>query len=218
LGKIFDHEPGSRSGDSISSSGGSLTLRSAPFRTARPGDLFILLVPTGEELSELRRRQHELLQRFGGQAAVNLHVTCERFHLQTDRSRPLPEAELEASLLKLRMRLQSLRSFSIFSNGLVSYYAPFWKTHVLRWRVVETGACLAFRKFTHHSLEESGGHSHYVQHNLPTCNALVEVGVVRLSPEESHQPPFLLFTARQVRISRLQAGGVFQTLHLFELG
>jgi len=76
-------------------------------RKAQPGDFFILLVPSAQELHHLRRWQSELQAQYGGQKVDFLHITCQRFTPHNGQS----EESCIKSLFKLfRSRLAAVLS------------------------------------------------------------------------------------------------------------
>ena len=56
-------------------------------RPAQLGDICVLLEPTDQdEIRLLRQRQLALQARFGGKPIENVHLTCQRFESQDERS------------------------------------------------------------------------------------------------------------------------------------
>jgi hypothetical protein len=180
-------------------------------RVAQPGDLFILLVPNGEELVSLQQWQMDLQSQYGGRRVEPMHITVERFS---------PEHTTFAGdcLTILRPILEMVKPFPIFSDQLIQFYAPYWQQHVLRWRVQETPGWLAFKEITTLALAEVGCPSHFVRERHATCTALFLESEADLdsNPPGIHFPASL-FTAREVLISLLEAPEQFTILDTIEI-
>jgi len=100
-------------------------------RIARPGDIFLLLVPTTHELKELRERQLILQSQYGGEIVDFVHITCERFS-------PNEKKEERICIDYLKHNVTALAPFTLYAAKIVQYYAPYWGEEVLRWQVQET--------------------------------------------------------------------------------
>ena len=93
-------------------------------RLAQPGDIFVLLVPSEDELPALLQRQLALQARFGGRPQKDMHLTCQRFSLPDDRL-------LEDLIRRLETRLSAPAPFPIVALDVMQYNSPFWDTDLL---------------------------------------------------------------------------------------
>jgi len=181
------------------------------FNAAQGGDVCVILEPTEHELLKLRQRQARLQARFGGQIFPKVHVTCQRFSTEQD-------GQLQEVLNGFAETLSNVPPFQIMVASLALFYAPFWKSHVLKW-VVEPCACwLTFRQACEDALEELGCSPHYPKEQRATCTALVRVPMVPVEDLAAHlDAPFGLFGARRVVLSQIKGPGAFTILRAFEL-
>jgi hypothetical protein len=180
-------------------------------RIAQPGDIFILLVPSAQELHLLRQWQTELQARFGGQMVNHLHITSQRF---TPR-----DGQLEGSCIQpIKDALGTIKSFPVFSDMLIQFCALYWGTHVLRWRVQETDAYKDFRTILDLTLSRVNCPSHFDRLRHASCTALNLAEKVDL---EGNPPgrkfPALLFTARALLVSQLVGGNEFNIIESITL-
>jgi len=180
-------------------------------RVAQPGDIFILLVPSAQELHLLRQWQEELQTRYGGKPVSHIHITSQRFT-------PLQQDLEKTCIDKLNEDLQNLHSFPVFTDMLTQFYAPYWDTKVLRWRIQETNAYAAFRDILDNILLNINCPSHFDRQRYATCTALNMDHEVDL---ESNPPgrlfPALLFTARKLLISQLVDKNDFEIIETINL-
>ena len=180
-------------------------------RLAQTGDIFILLVPVAQDLQLLRQKQAELQAQCSGQIVDHVHITCQRFTLNHEQI----AATCIATLAK---QIGAFAPFPVFSDGLVQFRAPYWQTHVLRWRIQETEAWKSFRQFLDQSLAKHDCPSHFSRQRHSTCTTLSLDA--KVNPENYANKisfPFRLFTAREVVISQLTDDNCFAVLETIEL-
>ena len=123
-------------------------------RTARPGDVCVLLEPGEEEVHALRQRQAALQARFGGRPHARVHLTCQRFEL--------PERVPPADLIqRLAKRLAGMSPTPIIATSLVQFESPFWGTRLLRWRIEPTDPLRRFQATLEAALASLGIAPHY---------------------------------------------------------
>ena len=171
--------------------------KNSPHRIARPGDIFLLLVPSGEELVILRDKQQKLKSLYGGEIVDFVHITCERFS---------PEDGMEESFCidYLRRNVTALSSFNLYAENLVQFYAPYWEKEVLRWQVKEAENYVRLRHILAASLKETGCGSHFDLARPTTCTALRLGEKIGLKPETTFDiPSTLLFKANHLWVSKL---------------
>ena len=177
-----------------------------PHRIARPGDIFLLLVPSQEELILLREKQQGLRSVYGGKVVNFVHITCERFS---------PDNGMEESFCieYLRRNVTALSSFNLITEKLVQFYAPYWGKEVLRWQVKETDNYVQLRHILAASLQETGCSSHFDLDRPTTCTALRLGERINPKHEASFEiPPTLLFKANHVWVSKLIREDEFKIL------
>ena len=180
-------------------------------RVAKPGDVFILLVPSAQELHLLHQWQLELQARYGGQIVNHIHITSQRF---TPRL-----GVLERSCIQyLKEVLESIPSFPIITDMVIQFFAYYWDTHVLRWRVQETDAYTKFRDVLDMTLTKIDCPPHFDRLRYTSCTALNLNGEV---DQEPHPPtrtlPADLFTARDLLISQLVGSNEFKIIETITL-
>jgi hypothetical protein len=180
-------------------------------RIAQPGDIFILLGPSAQELHLLRQWQADLQTRYGGKLVNHIHITSQRF---TPQQRLLEESCVEL----LKNELQNLQSFPIFTDKLIQFYARYWDTLVLRWRVQETDTYTKFRDVLDQTLEIVQCPSHFDRQRHASCGALnldVRSDLENNPPVRNY--PAYLFTARELLISKLIGDNEFEIIETIGL-
>jgi hypothetical protein len=186
----------------------------SPHRTARPGDVCVLLEPAEEEIIELRQRQMNLQARFGGRLHERVHLTCQRFELPD-------EGLLPGLIQRLRGALVVVRPFPIVAVSPVQSYHRFWGSRLLRWRIRGSGELRRLGIIVEDTLVTAGVRPHFAVASgwEPTVvTALEAVPEVDLD----HRPqgilfPHHLFVARQAVLSRIRGRGEFEILETIRL-
>lgn len=175
-------------------------------RIARPGDIFLLLLPTAQELQSLREQQRLLQSRYGGKIVDFVHITCERFS-------PERENEEKGCLEYLKNNITRLSPFMLYADTLVQFFAPYWGEEVLRWQVQDTKEYVHLRKLLAASLHQTGCGSHFDRRKPTTCTALrLENKVEHLPQEPSGSFPIPLFKANTLLVSKLVRENEFDIL------
>lgn len=185
--------------------------QSPSHRTARPGDIFILLVPTAQELHLLRERQLALQSRYGGEVVDFVHITCDRFS-------PEPERSEKNCINFLMSNLTSISPFMLYTDRLVQFFAPYWGMEVLRWQVQETKAYSWLRTLLADSLNQMGCASHFNRRKPTTCTALRLENKIDLAQfGEDGTYPTRLFEASNLWVSKLVREEEFEILERIRL-
>ncbi len=180
-------------------------------RVAIPGDTFILLAPTAQELHHLRHKQIEFQKQYGGQIVNHIHITSERFS-------PKHTTFLTESVGVLKNHISNLVPFPVYADDLIQFHARYWKSHVLRWRVQDTDSWLNFRKVLEKSLKIIACPSHFDRHRRSTCSILTLENPVQLNEKQCAEKfPQKLFTAQEVSISQLKGNYRFKILETIQL-
>ena len=180
-------------------------------RIAQPGDIFILLVPTAQELHLIKQWQLMLQERYGGHVVPNPHITCQRFSRRIGQSRG-------ACIDHLTSDLCVINSFQLYTDRLIQFFAPYWGTRVLRWRIQETADYANFRGFLKAILETLNCPSHFNRRRNASCTALNLEGTSDLEIHPSGVVyPAPLFTAKEVWISELDGNRDFSVLETIQL-
>ncbi len=165
---------------------------------AQPGDIFLLLVPSAQELHQLRTWQAGLQTRYGGHPVPDPHITCQRFT-------PGPGNSPDDCTRLLVEELETIHTFQIYTDRLIQFYAQYWRTHVLRWRVQESDEYAEFRDRLEIALQRIRCPSHFNRRRHASCTALSLQEPTNLSLETAEtRHPVPLFLARTLWISKLQ--------------
>ncbi len=178
-------------------------------RIAQPGDIFILLVPTGDDLDRLQRLQGKLQAQYGGQPVTPIHVTVERFT-------PIDGKLTQDCIPALNEIISNIEPFQISTDALIQFYAPYWRSYVLRWRVKETDIWNKFRDLLEITLCEVQCPSHFTRRRHASCTILKLDNEVTLpaNPFEIVQP---LFVVREFWVSLLTEENQFDILEKLKL-
>lgn len=178
-------------------------------RAAQPGDIFLLLIPSGEDLERLRHEQRAMQVQYGGHPVEPIHITVERFSPQE------PQLPREC-VTKLRDSLAAVQPFSIEANAIIQFLAPYWQSYVLRWRVQQSSAWVNFREQIKATLKDIDCPSHFVRRRHATCTILKLENKVTLPtpPPEISLP---LFIVKELRISTLRDDGYFEVLEKLKI-
>jgi len=183
-------------------------------RSARPGDVCVLLEPGEEEIAELRQRQVALQARFGGRPHERVHLTGQRFEL-------LDEYLLPGLIRRLRRALVAVRPFPIVAVSLVQSYHRFWGSRLLRWRIRGSDDLRRFGIIVEDTLVAVGVRPHFAVASgwEPTVvTALEAIAEVDLDGHLGHTPfPHHLFVARWAVLSRIRGRGEFEILETIRL-
>jgi hypothetical protein len=178
-------------------------------RTARPGDICVLLEPAEDEITELRQLQMSLQSLYGGRLHERVHLTCQRFELGDGQV--LPDI-----VQRLGDSIAALQPFHITASSLVEMEHPFWQTRLLRWRIQVTDDVRRFVQLVERGLVAGGVRPHfsYTSGWVPTLVTALEA-IPKLDLE--HPPagipfPQYLFTGRQVRLSKIVGRRQFEIL------
>ena len=177
--------------------------------TAQPGDIFLLLVPIGNDLKRLRGEQLSWQVRYGGHPVEPIHITVERFTPTNDQ---LPQDCVRT----LHKRIFEIESFPIEADGIIQFFAPYWQSYVLRWRVHASPAWIDFRERLKVALEQINCPSHFTRRRHATCTILILEDKIDL-PQEKNHLSMPLFTAWDLRISTLNEDGQFEILETLKL-
>jgi hypothetical protein len=180
-----------------------------PLRSAKPGDIFLLLLPTGDDLVRLIQDQQSWQTRFGGQPVSPIHITAERF---SPKNGQLPQG----CVTTICENISTLPAFQAEADALIQFFAPYWQSYVLRWRVKESPIWNSFREQVKSTLEQIDCPSHFWRQRHATCTILKLDNKINLPspPPEISMP---LFYVREVHISTLKKGGNFEILEKFSL-
>ncbi len=180
-------------------------------RVAQPGDIFILLVPSAQELHRLQQWQSDLQSIYGGHPVNHIHITCQRFSPMAGQPDQFCTAELKS-------KLHRLQAFNILTDQFIQFRAPYWQTYVLRWRVQETPEFADFRHQLDELLTEIDCPSHFNRDRHASCTALNLSRRVSIDKNLSKNNfPIQLFSAKKLIISQLRANHQFKILENIQL-
>ena len=182
------------------------------WRGTRPGDLFVLLVPSEGEATPAGQMQRELQAFFGGRPVNPVHVTCERFELSDQR-------RLEEIIRRLRQQAKIQPSFPVTAFSVQMIKPDYRGGHILKWLVDLSDPLNRWINFVGDTLDAVGARRFFSPlGDIWTVTALVGI-------EEMDTMPFLarstfpqhLFTARQILLSRILGPDKHETLGRFDL-
>lgn len=184
-------------------------------RPAQPGDMFVLLVPSEDELPTLRQRQLALQARFGGRPHEVVHVTCQRFTLPDGRP-------VEGLIRQFKRRIATCAPFPIVATSLIQYEHAFWGTRILRWLVRVTDELHRFCVLVDETLAAGGATPHYTFSASRAPKHMTALEDVPEADLDGYQPetpyPHHLFTARTAVCSLLKGQGAFEILARWSFG
>jgi hypothetical protein len=183
-------------------------------RTARPGDVCVLLEPAGDEIAKLHQLQMSLQCLFGGRPHERVHLTCQRFELREERL--LPEL-----VHRLRTNLVAIQPFPITASSLAPSEHRFWQSRLLRWHIQVTTDVRRFARRVEDGLVATGVTPHFPQASgwVPTrVTALEAIPRGDLDSRLSDLVfPQHLFTGRQVVVSKIIGQRQFEILETIRL-
>ena len=175
-------------------------------RSAQPGDICVLLRPVEFESEVIRRHQLMLQGIFGGELAVDLHLTCQRFEAQS------PEV-LERLVKDLAAMAPSVRPMPLTATHIIPFYSRFRNGHLLKIGIQVTDELRQFTSMLHKHMAVRGIGSLYRAHSQTTLvTALAHINHLAEAPSFGHLLPFHLFTAREIVVSRIKAVGDYELL------
>lgn len=179
-------------------------------RIAKPGDIFLLLVPMAHDLQHLKRKRDHYAELYGGHKVDFMHITMQRFT-------PINRGVVECTEA-ISHTLNQTRSFMVYTDGIIQFSAPYWGKQVLRWRIAETAELSQFRSIIKDTLQQLDCPTLFHRIRKSTCTMLTMKNPVELNLEHSTiNPPQRLFHARNVIISQLQTNLGFKTLETISL-
>ncbi len=178
-------------------------------RIAQPGDIFLLLAPSGDDLQRLRIEQRNWQTQFGGFPVEPIHITVERFS-PDDQQLPTD------CVTKLSDNLGDMQAFPVTADAVIQFFAPYWQSYVLRWRVQRSPEWVRFRDQIKATLEMIRCPSHFVRRRHATCTILKLEDIIIL-PTPLPKISLPLFTVRELCISTLGSDGHFEVLEKLNL-
>ncbi len=184
-------------------------------RTARPGDVCVLLEPGEEEVPKIREIQTSLQALLGGYPHERVHLTCQRFRLKEDNL-------LTAVIEQLDARVASLPPVSVTADAFVVMESPFWQSRLLRWRVQITEDLRRLVTAVEDGLVAAGARPHFPSAAgwMPTLVTALEDFPKREDAGDKLRAqafPKHLFTGRQVVLSRIAGQRKFDILRTIQL-
>ena len=183
-------------------------------RTARSGDVCVLLEPAEDGAAAVRKLQMSLQSVFGGRPHERVHLTCQRFEVGQER--------LNHDLVQhLRSNLAAIQPFAVTAGSLVQVESRFWQSRLLRWRILVTTDVRRFGRLVEDGLVATGVAPHFPHSSgwVPThVTALEAIPSVDLDRHLSRQHfPQHLFTGRQVVLSKIIGPRQFDILETIQL-
>lgn len=166
----------------------------------KPGDTCILLVPAYSDAATIRLVLGKLQQRFGGEIAAPIHLSCQRFRAT------------HQELLQLKPKLVQLISqtppIPIRGEALEPVYSTFRAVERLRLRIQPDSTLTTFFHELNSVLEAMMLTP--LQPTLPEGIVLLED--IKMSILKVERYPHKLFTCQRLMLSQLKAPGRYQAL------
>lgn len=184
-------------------------------RTARPGDVCVLLEPGEKEVPKIREIQTSLQALLDGYPHERVHLTCQRFSLEEG-------ALLAAAIDQIGVRVASLSPVSVTADGFVIVESPFWQSRLLRWRIQVTEDLRRLVTAVEGGLAAAGVRPHFPSAVgwMPTLVTALEGFPMREDTDDRLRAqafPEYLFTGRQVVLSRIVGQRRFDILRTIQL-
>lgn len=184
-------------------------------RTARPGDVCVLLVPGRDEADRLQRMQASLQLVFGGAPHEPVHLTCQRFDMVHDH----PVSDI---IQNLEGRLAAVPPVPVVAASMIQVEHPFWQSRLLRWRITVTDRVQCLIKAIEDGLVAASIDPHFPRDSgwMPTLVTALEGILPGEDPERRLSKevfPLHLFTGRRVVLSRILSHREFEILWATQL-
>jgi hypothetical protein len=184
----------------------------SPLRTARPGDLCILLEPANlDEVAALQQHQLILQRHYGGQIMEPVHITLQRFNLTHPQ-------QYQALLDELESLRADWRPFKISAQGLFQLHSDYRQADVIKWKILPPEELALFSAQIEHILADIGGASLYP----PGWVSTLVTALTGIAPASSPEEPDLhypqpLFTPGILKVSRIHSPTEFEILEQIPL-
>ena len=183
-------------------------------RPAQVGDICLLIEPEhAADLTALRRRQHRLHRRFGGNPIRHVHLTCQRFCCG-------PASRLEHSIAALEQLAARWLPLSFHAIALHTLAVPILRTTTLKWQIAVTPALLTFNR----AVEEILHMANLTPQYTPGFTSNMVSALQGMSDERrahalvDRQLPYHLFDARNLVVSQICGPGQFTILAKISMG
>ena len=184
----------------------------ATWRSTRPGDLFVLLVPRQREETPAVQMQRELQVFFGGRSVSPVHVTLERFELHDQQN-------LEEITWRLEQQAKLHLPFPVTSFSVETIKGDFRGGYLLKWLVYLSDPLSQWINFVRGTLDAIRARRFYSSlGDMWTVTALEGIKELDTLPFLAQAAfPQDLFTAEQILISRILGPNEHETLGRFDL-
>jgi hypothetical protein len=183
-------------------------------RLAQPGDLFILLEPSAEEVAALRRVQQAMQARFGGFPHQRLHLTCQRFEAPDGMA-------LDWLIEQFNSLLLPFGPIPVVATGMFQRFSPFWGSMLLQLSIAATDEICHFVETLETILQQFGIDPHFTcadwqnAAHVTLLEGTREEDVARLTGDVAF--PQQVFTARHVVFSRINGHHTFEIVEQIDL-
>jgi hypothetical protein len=181
-------------------------------RTARQGDLCILLGAKAQELHTLQKQQAELRSLLGGHIVRPVHLTLQRFEITQNFS-------LVDLKNHLNTALHGIQPFPVTALSFVPIHSDFRQLNLLKWRIEVTPALTHLSALIEKALVTYNANLLYPSGWISSLVTALE-GIPTL--ELDHQLtqirfPHTLFTACKIGISQVISPEEFNLLAEIQL-
>lgn len=184
-------------------------------RTARAGDVCVLLLPSPDEAGQVHRLQTSLQSVFDGTPHRLVHLTCQRFRMVRDD--PLPRI-----IKHLEALLAVIPPVSVVADSVIQIEHPFWQSSLLRWRIEATDEVLRLSAEIEDGLRAAGITPHFPRDSGWEPALVTALDGITPLADLDHQLnknlfPLYLFTGRWVVLSRILTQREFELLWAMQL-
>ncbi len=168
---------------------------------AQVGDICALLIPSYAEAAALKLRLKDLHQKYGGEIAKPIHLTCQRFRVD--------EFQLEALKPRLIRLASRTAPVPLMGQNLEPFYSTFRQQEILKCRISPSEALTQFVDGLNREIEDLGIVPHFAWvSELVTLFEDIYVG--GLLKKEDY--PARLFWGQRLVLTQIKAPGRYKAL------
>ncbi len=167
---------------------------------AQPGDICALLVPSYTQAQSLNINLVDLKEKYGGQIAKPIHLTCQRFQADSEQLELL-----KPKLIHLAARTSALQ---LQGKQIEPFYSTFREQEILKCRIEATKEIDAFVKALNRELEDVGIEPHFPWvSELVTLLEDIQISRLQNATYDRH-----LFLGQRLMLTQIKAPGRYKPL------
>lgn len=178
------------------------------FRKAKPGDCFLLFVPSAEEHHALAPLIRQFQDHHGGRLVPIVHLTCQRFSIEGK--------DVDRILDYLSQHLCG-HPFPVIAHSYAMATSRFNRRSVLHWQLNDDSPWYAFREQVDACLKEMNLTPQYTHLIKGHFTLLYEINDTPVKEELANLLPQTVFEARTLKLSQMNESLTFDELGSFEL-